>query len=94
MLPFHFSLRPPRHPLLRAFFAVAGLVVLGFFAVFGLAIAVAVLLGFGVRRLLLQARGGPRPLDPQAGRASRHEPQVIEGEYAVVRKPRADWLPR
>lgn len=91
MLPFSFSLRPPRHPALRTLCAVAGLVLLGFFAAFGLVLAALVVLGFGLRRLVLQHRGGPRPLDPQAARA--RDPRVIEGEFAVVRKP-ASWLPR
>ena len=84
MTPFSFSLRPPRHPLLRALLAVAGLVLLGFFAAFGVALAVVVLLGFGLRRLWLQLRGGARPLDQQVGRP--RDPNVIEGEFAVVRK--------
>ena len=91
MLPFSFSLRPPRHPLLRLVCAVAGLLLLGFFAVFGLAIAAVVVIGFGLRRILLQARGGPRPLNPQASRP--RDPNVIEGEFAVVRK-QPDLLPR
>jgi hypothetical protein len=91
MLPFSFSLRPPRHPLLRVICAVAGLLLLGFFAVFAVVVASVVLLGFGLRRLLTQQRGGPRPLDPQATRA--RDPDVIEGEFAVVRKS-VDLLPR
>ena len=54
-------------------------------------LAVVVLLGFGLRRLWLQLRGGARPLDPQVGRA--RDPNVIEGEFAVVRKS-ATPLPR
>lgn len=93
MLPFFsFSLRPPRHPLLRAVVALAGLLLLGFFAAFGVLVAAFVLLGFGLRRLLVQSRGGPRPLDPQAGRPV--DPQVIEGEFSVVSKPHATLLPR
>jgi hypothetical protein len=91
MLPFSFTLRPPRHPVLRAVCAVAGLLLLGFFAAFGLALAVLVLAGFGVRRLLMQSRGGPKPLNPQA--AQPRDPNVIDGEFAVVRKS-APLLPR
>ncbi len=72
--------------------ALAGLVLLGFFAAFGVVIAALVLTGFGVRRLLLQYRGGPRALDPQAARPA--DPQVIDGEFSVVRKPHATLLPR
>jgi hypothetical protein len=92
MLPFSFTLRPPRHPLLRAVLALSGLVLLGFFAAFAVVIAALVLVGFGVRRLLLQARGGARPLDPQAVR--KPDPSVIDGEFSVVRKPHGSLLPR
>ena len=91
-LPFSFSLRPPRHPLLRAVVALAGLLLLGFFAAFAVVIAAFVLIGFGVRRLVLQYRGGPPSLDPQVAR--RVDPQVIDGEFSVVRKPHATLLPR
>ncbi len=87
MLPFSFSLRPPRHPLLRAIVALAGLLLLGFFAAFAVVIAAFVLVGFGLRRLVLQYRGGARALDPQVAR--RVDPQVIDGEFSVVRKPDA-----
>ena len=104
MLPFSFSLRPPRHPLLRAVVALAGLLLLGFFAAFGVVIAAFVLLGFGLRRLLVQYRGGSRPTwmwgVPRSERnapgrrldpqaARRVDPQVIDGEFSVVSKPDA-----
>ena len=87
MLPFSFSFRPPRHRLPRVLFMLAGLALLALLAVFGAMFAAVVLVGFGLRRLLMQYRGGARKLDPQA----RHvDPRVIDGEFAVVRKP----LPR
>jgi hypothetical protein len=89
MFSTSFSIRPPRHPLLRAALAAAGLALLGFFAAFGLAVAVLVLAGFGVRKLLRAVRARvaappSRPLDPK----------VIDGEFSVVRKPHATLLPR
>lgn len=92
MLPFSFALRPPRHPLLRAALALTGLVLLGFFAAFAVVIAALVLAGFGLRRLLQQAGGGARPLDPQAVRKA--DPNIIDGEFSVVHKPHGDLLPR
>jgi hypothetical protein len=92
MFAFSFTPRPPRHPLLRAGLALAGLVLLGFFAAFGVVIAGLVLVAFGVRRLLQTARGGARPLDPQATRPA--DPHVIDGEFSVVRKPNATLLSR
>ena len=92
MFAFSFSTpRPPRHPLLRAALAVAGLVLLGFFAAFGVLVAGLVLVAFAARRVWMQLRGGARPLDPRAAPA---DPQVIEGEFSVVRKPGATLLPR
>lgn len=85
MRPFLFSLQPPRHPLARFVLGLAGLVLLGFFTVFGLAVAAIVLAAFALRRLYLTLRGErparPRPVDPS----------VIEGEFSVVEKAR---LPR
>lgn len=92
MLPFSFSLRPPRHPLLRAGLALAGLVLLGFFAAFGVLVAALVLVGFAARRVLLQLRGGARGFDPTAAR--RADPEVIDAEFSVVAKPHATLLPR
>jgi hypothetical protein len=93
MFAFSFSTpRPPRHPLLRAGLAVAGLVLLGFFAAFGVLIAALVLVAFAARRVWMQLRGGARPLDPQATRSA--DPKVIDGEFSVVRKPGATLLPR
>jgi hypothetical protein len=91
MRPFSFTLRPPRHPLLRAALALTGLFLLGFFAMFGLAIAAVVLIGFGVRRLL-QPRADVQSVSQQ--KARRADPGVIEGEYSVVRKSQAGLSPR
>lgn len=86
MPSFSFQLRPPRHPLLRAALAVSGLMLLGFLAAFGFAIALLVLAAFGVRRLFANARA--------RASGTTSTPQVIEGEFSVVRKPHAELLPR
>lgn len=85
MRPFPFLLQPPRNPLARLVLGAAGLALLGFFTLFGLAIAAVALAGFSLHRLYRNLTGQPlsptRPLDPR----------VIEGEFSVVEKPR---LPR
>lgn len=92
MQPFVFSLRPPRHPLLRTLLAIAGLVLLGMFAVVGAVIGALVLLAFGLRRLLMQSRRATPPPDPQSQRSAPDN--VIEGEYSVVRKSQANLSAR
>ncbi len=87
MRPMFFSLQPPRHPLARFALGLAGLVLLGFFTLFGLAAAAVVLALFALRRLYLALRG-ERPM-PMPARP--HDPDVIEGEFRVVPPPR---LPR
>ena len=79
-------LRPPRHPLLRAVLALAGLALLVFFAAFGVVIAALVLAGFGVRRLLRNSRAALRP-QPAS------QPGAIDAEFSVVHKTHT-LLPR
>lgn len=81
-----FSLRPPRHPVLRLLLALAGLSLLVFFAAFGVAIGALVLAAFGMRRLLLSSRTALRPQAPAQAVA-------IDGEYSVVHKTHT-LLPR
>lgn len=83
MRPLLFALQPPRHPLLRFALVLVGVALLGFFTVFGVFVAAAVLATFGLRRLWLQLRGHAAP---RARRAA--EPGVIEGEFVVVEKAR------
>ena len=85
---FQFSLRPPRHPVLRLLLALAGLSLLVFFAAFGVVIGALVLAAFGVRRLLLNSRSALRPVA-----RSQAEAGVIDGEFSVVRKTHT-LLPR
>lgn len=82
-----FSIRPPRHPVLRFGLALAGLALLGFFAAFALVVAAGVLAVFGARKLL-RSLGAP----PAAASAPR-DPGVIEGEFSVVAKS-TPLLPR
>ena len=84
MRPMFFALQPPRNPLLRFALALVGVAILGFFTVFGVVVAGAVLAGFALRRLWLRlSRAAPvaAPLRPV-------DPNVIEGEFSVVDKPR------
>ena len=83
---FHFSLSPPRHPVLRLLLALAGLSLLVFFAAFGVVIGALVLAAFGVRRLLLNSKDALRPSAPAST-------GVIDGEFSVVRKTHT-LLPR
>ena len=91
MRPFLFALQPPRNPLLRLALALVGVVLLGFFTVFGLIAAAAVLAGFALRRVWLRLRGpAAAPFAP----ARPADPDVIEGEFSVVDKPRTPLTSR
>lgn len=83
---FQFSLRPPRHPVLRMLLALAGLGLLVFFAAFAVVIGGLVLAAFGVRRLLASSRHALRPQAPA-------QPGVIDAEFSVVHKSHT-LLPR
>lgn len=80
-----FSIRPPRHPLLRILALAAAAVVTAGLLLVGLVTGAAVLLAAGVamacRRLLQRA---PRKAD---------DPGIIEGEFTVLHRPRTA-LPR
>ena len=79
---FHrvFSYRPgkPRNPLLKVLLGVLGVALLAVLVVFGLVIGLGMLLFAAVRRVIRQ-RSVPAPVA---------SPDVIEGEYAVVRQQR------
>ncbi len=78
---FHrvFSYRPakPRNPLLKVLLGVVGLALLAVLLVFGLVIGLGMLLFAAARRLL-------RPRAAAPGHVA--SPDVIEGEYTLVRK--------
>lgn len=84
MRPLVFALQPPRNPLLRLLLAVAGVALLGFFTVFGLIAAAGIAAVLAVRHMLLRLRG----VAPAAGPRPSAAPDVIEGEFSVVDKPR------
>ena len=77
---FHrvFSYRPhkPRNPWLKLLLGVVGVLLLGVLVVFGLVIGLGMLL-FAAARRLLRPRVAPAPVA---------SPDVIEGEFAVVRE--------
>ena len=77
---FHrvFSYRPhkPRNPWLKLLLGVVGELLLGVLVVFGLVVGLGMLL-FAAARRMLRARPVP---------ANVASPDVIEGEYAVVRE--------
>lgn len=87
MRPMFFTLQPPRHPLLRFGLALVGVALLGFFTVFGVIVAGAVLAAFALRRVWLRLRGAAAGTS-QAGPARPADPNVIEGEFSIVDKPR------
>lgn len=91
MRPFLFALQPPRNPLLRLALALVGVVLLGFFTVFGLIAAAAVLAGFALRQVWLRLRG---PAAAEAAPRRPVDPNVIEGEFSVVDKPRTPLTSR
>ena len=78
-----FTMRPckPRNPLLRVLCGMVGVALLALLVVFGLFVGLGMLLFAAVRRMLR-----PAP-------AAAAQPQVIEGEYAVVR-PQPVSLPQ
>ena len=78
-----FTMRPckPRNPLLRVLCGVIGVALLAMLVVAGLFVGLGMLLFAAVRRMLR-----PAP-------AAAAQPNVIEGEYAVVR-PQVASLPR
>ena len=72
-----FSYRPhkPRNPWLKLLLGLVGVVLLGVLVVFGLVIGLGMLL-FAAARRVLRAQAAEKPVA---------SPDVIEGEYAVVR---------
>ncbi|WP_243038973.1 hypothetical protein [Dyella sedimenti] len=78
--------RRSRHPLVRALSLLVGLAVVGVLMVFGLVVASVLLVGgalvFGLRQWS-RKRGVASP----DGRRP-HRPEVIEGEFVVLRQTR------
>lgn len=76
----------PRHPLLQLFFAAIGIValvgilMLGFFALLAFAF-----IG-GIVALVRALGGSYRSRQPMPGSTRVNDPNVIEGEYIIVRQ--------
>ncbi len=77
---FHYAPSKPRHPLMRLVIGALGLVLLAVLVAGGLFVGLGMLLFAATRRML---RG---PAQPQ--RVESVE-RIIDGEYSVVSKPRA-----
>jgi threonine/homoserine/homoserine lactone efflux protein len=76
-----------RHPLAQIFSLVLGLLVLGVLMVFGLVVAGVLMVGGAVWLIWRQwkhARGSVAPAASQ----KPHQPEVLEGEYVVIRQSR------
>jgi hypothetical protein len=73
-----FQFQPPRHPLARAGLALLGLAILGLLSALGLAFAAVVVGVLAIRALMRRITGHSGPARPV-------QPQVLEGEYRVVR---------
>lgn len=82
-------IRRSRNPLVRALSVVAGLAVLGVLLVFGV-VVLGVLLAGGLVFLAVRqwklARGGVRPAAQPASARATHDPNVLEGEFVVIRQ--------
>ncbi|SKB30382.1 hypothetical protein [Luteibacter sp. 22Crub2.1] len=82
-------IRRSRNPLVRALSVVAGLAVLGVLLVFGV-VVLGVLLAGGLVFLAVRqwklARDGVRPAPRPAAARATHDPNVLEGEFVVIRQ--------
>lgn len=76
--------RKPRHPLVRLMMGLLGVAVLALLVVFGLFVGAAMLAVTAGWRIWSRLSGP----DAAPAMARPAEPGVIEGEYAIVRKPR------
>jgi hypothetical protein len=79
---FHYAPSKPRHPLMRLLFALVGLLLLALLVVGGLFVGLGMLLFAATRRLV-------RGSSPAAKTAPASVERVIDGEFSVVAKPRA-----
>ncbi|MFC4765300.1 hypothetical protein [Dyella koreensis] len=77
------SPRRSRHPLVRALSLLVGVAVIGVLLVFGLVVVSVLLVGGG---LLLALRQWTRGRDAKRTAAGVHKPEVLEGEFVVLRQ--------
>lgn len=83
---FHLpSPRRSRHPLVRALSLLLGVAMLGVLLVFGLALAGVLLLGGGLWLAWRQWQRARVPLAAMT-RSNRPAPEVLEGEFVVIRQ--------
>jgi threonine/homoserine/homoserine lactone efflux protein len=76
-----------RHPLAQAFSLVLGLFVIGVLMVFGLVVAGVLMVGGALWLIWRQWKHARTAMAPSASRTP-HEPEVLEGEYVVIRQSR------
>ncbi len=81
MRPFLFTLKTPRHPLVRFALGLLGAAMLAGTVLLGFVVGALALLGLGGKRFLDRFKA---PRDPR--HAAKASPDVIEGEYSVVEK--------
>jgi hypothetical protein len=79
--------RRPRHPLARALSLLLGLAVVGILLVFGLVVAGVLLVGGGLLLAWRQWKRGRGVAAPAPGYRAR-QPDVLEGEFTVIRQNR------
>ena len=84
VLPF---LHRRRHPLAQALSVVLGLVVIGVLMVFGLVVAGVLTVGGALWLVWRQWKRG-RTAVPGAAAQQARQPEVLEGEYVVIRSSR------
>ncbi|MGH8158731.1 MAG: hypothetical protein ACREPQ_11475 [Rhodanobacter sp.] len=84
----HFAMPSPRrsrHPLVRALSLLLGVAVVGVLLVFGLVVAGVLLVGGALLLGWRQWKHGRGPASPAAARTT-HQPDVLEGEFVVIRQ--------
>ena len=74
-----------RHPLAQALSLVLGLIVIGVLMVFGLVVAGVLMVGGAMWLVWRQWKQHVRVAKPTAAGNTPHEPEVLEGEYVVIR---------
>jgi threonine/homoserine/homoserine lactone efflux protein len=76
-----------RHPIAQALSLVLGLFVIGVLMIFGLVVAGVLMVGGALWLVWRQWKLARMAASPSASRKP-HDPEVLEGEYVVVRQSR------
>ncbi|OOG45492.1 hypothetical protein [Rhodanobacter sp. C01] len=82
------SMRRSRHPLLRALSLLVGIALIGVLLVFGLVVAGVLLVGGGLLLAWRQWKHGRKLAAQPAATHGQHQPDVLEGEFVVIRQGR------